>query len=132
MKKKLLFLIIFILIIGAIYYILIYRTKQTGSDQFTTNKRTELLLFCGAGIRPAADLLIKEFETKHNIKINTTYGGSGRLLGQISSIKKGDLFMPGAEFYVDLAIKDELAYKDTKNIVAGIAVSNSMSAQVHR
>ena len=84
-----------------------------------TVKPSELLIYCGAGIRPACDSLIKAFETKYdNIMISATYAGSGRLLGQISSIDKGDLFMPGAELYVDMAVGKGLAHEDTKNIVA--------------
>lgn len=79
---------------------------------------TELLLYCGAGIRLAADALIEAFEAENDLKINVTYAGSGRLLGQISTLQKGDLFMPGAELYVDLAIEKGLALKDTKRIAA--------------
>lgn len=79
----------------------------------------ELLLYCGAGIRPAAKDLIAAFETENpDITINTTYGGGGRLFGQISSSKKGDLFMPGAQFYVDTAIDSGLAVGESKQIVA--------------
>ncbi|MCK5850946.1 MAG: molybdate ABC transporter substrate-binding protein [Kiritimatiellae bacterium] len=82
-------------------------------------KSAELLIYCGAGIRPACDSLIKAFEAKHDdIKISATYAGSGRLLGQISSIDKGDLFMPGAELYVDMAVEKGLANKGTKKHVA--------------
>lgn len=78
----------------------------------------ELILYCGAGIRPAAEALIQAFEGDHNVKIQATYAGSGRLLGQISSLQKGDLFMPGAALYVDKAIEKGLALKDSKRVVA--------------
>jgi molybdate transport system substrate-binding protein len=79
---------------------------------------TELLLYCGAGIRPAAEALIKAFEAGNDLKINATYAGSGHLLGQISTLQRGDLFMPGAELYVTLAIEKGLALEDTKHIAA--------------
>jgi molybdate transport system substrate-binding protein len=79
---------------------------------------TELTLYCGAGIRPAAEALIKAFQAKHGVSIRATYAGSGRLLGQISALQTGDLFMPGAELYVDKAIENGLALKDTKRIAA--------------
>lgn len=81
-------------------------------------QETRLMLYCGAGIRKAAESLIQEFEKNNNIKIEPNYAGSGQLLGQISSIQKGDLFMPGDEFYVDRAIEKGLADKNTKRIVA--------------
>jgi len=82
------------------------------------NEKTELILYCGAGIRSAAEALIEAFEKKHDVKILATYAGSDRLLGQISTIQKGDLFMPGAELYVDIAIEKGLALKESKRVVA--------------
>jgi len=78
----------------------------------------ELVLYCGAGIRPAATSLIAAFEERHSIKVSATYAGSGRLIGQLSSSRRGDLFMPGAEFYVDKMIEQGLARADTKRMVA--------------
>ena len=78
----------------------------------------ELTLYCGAGIRPAAEALIRRFEAIYPVKINATYAGSGRLLGQIISLQRGDLFMPGAALYVDKAIEEGVAYAETRRIVA--------------
>ncbi len=81
--------------------------------------RKEILLYCGAGIRPAADALIKAFEeVERDIKIDASYGGSGKQVGQIATIQKGDLFMPGAEFYIDTVLEKGLAFEDTKRAVA--------------
>ena len=77
-----------------------------------------LLLHCGAGIRPAAEALIKAFEAKSGIKVTANYAGSGRLLGQISTHSKGDLYMPGAELYVDIAAQKGLADGATRRGVA--------------
>lgn len=78
-------------------------------------KPVTLLLFCGAGIRPAAEALIGAFEAGHpRVRISATYGGSGHLLGQIGSVRKGDLFMPGEALYVDRAVADGLAEAATR------------------
>lgn len=77
----------------------------------------QLILYCGAGIRPAASALIAEFEKKTGIVVNANYAGSGRQLGQMSVVQKGDLFMPGAELYVDIAVDKGLADAATKRIV---------------
>ncbi len=80
---------------------------------------TELTLLCATGIRPATEALIAAFEAANpDVKIATTYAGSGRLLGQITASKTGDLFMPGAEPYVDKAIEQGLADGATKRHVA--------------
>ena len=78
-----------------------------------------LMLFCGAGIKPAADALIEAFEADNpGVEIDPTYAGSGRLLGQMSANAVGDLFMPGAELYVDKAVELGLADASTKRVVA--------------
>ena len=81
-------------------------------------KPPELILYCGAGIRPAAEKLIHAFEAEQNVKIAATYAGSGRLLGQLTASRTGDLFMPGSSFYVDKAIEDALAEASTRRSVA--------------
>lgn len=77
----------------------------------------QLTLYCGAGIRDAAKPLIAAFRERTGIAVNPTYAGSGRLLGQLSAARKGDLYMPGAELYVDIAIDGGLADAATKRIV---------------
>ena len=82
------------------------------------SKGRRLMLYCGAGIRPAASALIEAFERETGVEVDANYGGSGLQLGQLSAARKGDLFMPGAELYVDLAIEKGLAEAETKRIVA--------------
>ena len=80
---------------------------------------TELTLLCGAGIRPATEALVEAFEAANpEVKIAATYAGSGRLLGQMTASNAGDLFMPGAEQYVDKAIEQGLADGTTKRHVS--------------
>ncbi len=81
-------------------------------------KAPELILYCGAGIRPAAEKLIRAFEAEHDVRIAATYAGSGRLLGQLAASRTGDLFMPGSAFYVDKAIDDSMAEADTRRTAA--------------
>jgi molybdate transport system substrate-binding protein len=67
---------------------------------FTHCFPADLLLFAGAGMRQPTDRLVKEFqeETGHRVRVN--YGGSGQLLSSILASGQGDLFMPGAFFYI--------------------------------
>ncbi|MCF7973219.1 MAG: substrate-binding domain-containing protein [Phycisphaerae bacterium] len=78
----------------------------------------ELILYCGAGIQPVAEALSQAFSKTSGIVVNTTYAGSGRLLGQLAASQVGDLFMPGSAFYVDSAIERKLAYANTLKKVA--------------
>ncbi len=63
----------------------------------------ELLLYCGAGIRPAVEELVKTFGREHDVKIATNYAGSEVLLSTIRLARSGDLYMPGDKHYVEQA-----------------------------
>lgn len=102
-----------------IVFVLVDRSKPASPSEHTPHAhKRELLLYCGAGIQPAAEALTKAFTETSGITVNTTYAGSGRLLGQLTSSRVGDLFMPGSAFYVERAIELKLAHEDTKQKVA--------------
>jgi len=66
----------------------------------------ELLLYCGAGIRPPVQQMVEAFEAEHGVKIVTDYAGSEVLLSKIKLARKGDLYMPGDKHYVDQAAQE--------------------------
>ena len=68
----------------------------------------ELLLYCGAGIRPPADELIETFGHEYGIKIAPDYAGSEILLSKIKLIQQGDLYMPGDKHYVEQAAQADM------------------------
>jgi molybdate transport system substrate-binding protein len=63
----------------------------------------ELLLYCGAGIRPPVQQIAETFEREHGVKVVTDYAGSEVLLAKIKLAQRGDLYMPGDKHYVDQA-----------------------------
>ncbi len=65
----------------------------------------ELLLYCGAGLRPVADELVHVFASAHNVKIATDYAGSEVLLAKMKLVRRGDLYLPGDKYYVDQAAR---------------------------
>jgi len=67
-----------------------------------------LLLFCGAGLRPAAAELIEAFCAEQDASVDSDYAGQEVLLSKIRLAKEGDLFMPGESRYVDLAAEQNL------------------------
>jgi molybdate transport system substrate-binding protein len=76
--------------------------------QQAASESKELLLYCGAGLRPVADELVAVFERQHGVKIVTDYAGSEVLLSKIKLIRKGDLYMPGDKDYVDQAANENM------------------------
>lgn len=63
----------------------------------------ELLLYCGAGIRPPVQEIAEAFESEHGVKVVTDYAGSEVLLSKIKLARRGDLYMPGDKHYVEQA-----------------------------
>jgi len=63
----------------------------------------ELLLYCGAGIRPPVDELVESFRKEYGVQIVIDYAGSEVLLSKIKLTRRGDLYMPGDKYYVEQA-----------------------------
>jgi len=68
----------------------------------------ELLLYCGAGIRPPVDELVETFEREHGVRMATDYAGSEVLLSKIKLVRRGDLYMPGDKHYVEQAAQEDM------------------------
>jgi len=66
----------------------------------------ELLLYCGAGIRPPVQEIAEGFERENGAKVITDYAGSEVLLSKIKLTRKGDLYMPGDKHYVEQAAQE--------------------------
>jgi molybdate transport system substrate-binding protein len=113
MRKTLLWLIPILLLAaaGALAYRLVPGLGRPAGGN-------ELVLYCAAGMRPGCDALIKAFQAKHNARIAVTYEGSGQSLGKIAAGAPGDLFMPGAAFYVDQASQRGLLVEGSRRTVA--------------
>jgi molybdate transport system substrate-binding protein len=67
------------------------------------HEKKELLLYCGAGIRPPVEELVEIFEREHGVHMAVDYAGSEVLLSKIKLSRKGDLYMPGDRHYIDQA-----------------------------
>ena len=61
----------------------------------------DLLLFAGAGLRQPTDRLVETFQKETGNTVRVTYAGSGQLMSSILASGQGDLFMPGAFFYIE-------------------------------
>jgi molybdate transport system substrate-binding protein len=68
---------------------------------FQNSAAQELHIFVGAGLRQPVDQLVQEFEDQTEHRVFVDYGGSGNLMAKIAATSKGDLFIPGALFYIE-------------------------------
>lgn len=73
------------------------------SSEESDSDAKELLLYCGAGIRPPVDELVEVFGRLYGVKIAIDYAGSEVLLSKIKLGRRGDLYMPGDSYYIEQA-----------------------------
>ena len=82
-------------------------TTTDGTSGELTHPVTEephsLLVYCGAGMRKPMDEIGSLFKEEHGVSVNYNYAGSNTLLAQMELTRKGDVYMPGATYYFDLA-----------------------------
>ena len=74
---------------------------------------SDITLFAGAGLRQPVDRLVSAFEAKTGHRVFVEYGGAGKLMVRIRAMGKGDLFMPGALFYLDVLEKEGIVVSYT-------------------
>jgi molybdate transport system substrate-binding protein len=67
-----------------------------------------ILVSCGAGLRAPIEEIAAAFTAKMGRTVERDYGGSGVVLSRLKVSGKGDVFIPGDMWYVDLAEKDGL------------------------
>lgn len=54
-----------------------------------------LVIFCAAGLKPAVEPLLHDFEARYHVPVLVQYGGSGTLLSNLQVARSGDLFLSG-------------------------------------
>ena len=72
----------------------------SGCMEKTETKEEVIHAYVGAGMQKPMDEIGKLFEEKYGIKVEYDYAGSGYLYSKILASNEGDIFMPGAYFYV--------------------------------
>jgi molybdate transport system substrate-binding protein len=82
--------------------------RKDPAVQTEENDTPALMLFCGAGIQSPVAELIEVFSRDHECRIEADYSGSELLLSRITLKKKGDLYMPGDQSYIEMAANQGL------------------------
>lgn len=75
-----------------------------------------LFVYCGAGMRKPMEEIGLLFEEENGISVNYNYAGSNTLLSQMELTQKGDIYMPGATYYFDVA--REKGFTDYEQLIA--------------
>jgi molybdate transport system substrate-binding protein len=67
-----------------------------------------LAVYCGAGLNKAATEIGTLFEKEHGVSILYNFAGSYTLLSQLEIVNKGDVFIPGEDYYMEIASAKKL------------------------
>jgi molybdate transport system substrate-binding protein len=87
----------------------------------TTSEDADLLVYCGGGMRERMDEIAQKFEEEYGLSVGYTYAGSNTLLSQIELYQQGDVYMPGATYYIEQA--DSKGFiNESKNVAYHIPV----------
>ena len=84
-----------------------------GAGKTASQGTGSLFVYCGAGLRPAMDEIAQAFTAKTGVTVERDYGGSGMIISRLRLAQRGDLFMPGDVWYVELAEKEGLVESKT-------------------
>lgn len=91
------------------FAILILIISLTGcgnkNDTKNTEKVNELIVNAGAGLKPALDRINTEFQNQFGTKIMTQYMCSAMVLSNLLLARETDVFFPGSEHYMKIAIE---------------------------
>ncbi|MCD6323847.1 MAG: extracellular solute-binding protein, partial [Desulfurococcales archaeon] len=81
--------------------------SNVASNSAPTKNIVEIVVLSGAGLMKPMNELISSYQNETGIEVQVVYGGSGEILAQLKS-GKGDVFIPGAYYYMEAAAKNGL------------------------
>lgn len=82
--------------------------------QANQKRQKEIHVFAGAANTPPLTEAAKLYEKRYGVKVRLTFGGSGVVLSQMKLTRKGDVYVPGSDDYMELAIKEGIV--DPKSV----------------
>lgn len=83
------------------FILLLLSCSKDPQKNENTQKDNELLIYCGITMIGPMLEISKYFEKENNTKINFFYDGSGVLEKLILNNKRGDLFIPGSDIFLE-------------------------------
>ena len=99
MKGPGLFLLLSTLaLLGGLWYS--QRGRQIGPEG---DSGATLTLYVAAGVRRPIDAILVEYEQRYGVRTQIQYAGSGTLLANMEVAKKGDIYIPADQIFVDRA-----------------------------
>jgi molybdate transport system substrate-binding protein len=72
----------------------------------TKRGQKELMVFSGAANMPPLMQAARLYEKRYGVKVRLTFGGSGVVLSQMKLARKGDVYVPGSDDFMEKALKE--------------------------
>lgn len=85
--------------------------------QSNRRQTKELLVFAGAANTPPLTEAAKLYEKRYGVKVRLVFGGSGVVLSQMKLARKGDVYVPGSDDYMEKALKEGVVDPKSVRIV---------------
>jgi molybdate transport system substrate-binding protein len=84
----------------AILVVLLYREAHSPESTAAT---PPVKVYCAAALRPALLAIAADYTRETGARIECEFGDSGKMLGQVTIRRDGDLFLPADDSYIRLA-----------------------------
>jgi molybdenum ABC transporter molybdate-binding protein len=62
-----------------------------------------LVVYCAAGIKAPVEAVARDYEKAYGVSIQLQYGGSQTLLANVETSRRGDLYLPADDSYLQIA-----------------------------
>ena len=85
--------------------VLLFWMLKWGGPRPTEPGKGRLYVYCAAGLREAFEEVAARYREEYGVEMETTYEGSGKLLGEIQAGQQGDLFLAADTTYLDDAAR---------------------------
>ncbi len=89
-----------IAVLAVLVGLLVWDGWRRGS---TPPDKRPLLVYCAAGIRPPVEAAARDYQQAYGVEVQLQYGGSQTLLANVEASKRGDLYLPGDDSYLQTA-----------------------------
>jgi molybdate transport system substrate-binding protein len=82
--------------------------SETAIDDSGSSVESEITLLCAASNQTVIDLIRNEYEKETGRKVSIQFGNSQSLLAQLEISKRGDLYLPADDSFLDIAKNKKL------------------------
>ncbi|MCX8156499.1 MAG: substrate-binding domain-containing protein [Verrucomicrobiae bacterium] len=99
-----------------------------------TQTGVPLVVYCAAGLKPPIEEIARQYQQQYGVAVQLQYGGSQTLLAALEVARRGDLYLPGDDSFIQLA-RDKGLVAETiplARMQVILAVARGNPKKIHR